>query len=272
MNLPDYSFLLSVYDKENPSYLDECLKSVFEQSHPSNDIVLVIDGPINIQLKEIIRKFECETLNLVYLEENVGLGDALRIGLEACKNEFILRMDTDDICHPYRAEKQVSFLASRKDVSAVGTPVLEFEDTIHNVTGKKEVPIEYKDVKLYSRYRNPICHPSVAFRKKNILIVGNYERLLLFEDYYLWLKLISNDYVVENIEEPLVWMRVDSNLYKRRGGISYIKKHYNFRKKEKKLGMINEIQFFQIVFVQSLIAIIPNDLRLLFYKKILRRT
>ena len=46
-----------------------------------------------------------------------------------------------------------------------------------------------------------------------------------FEDYYLWLKLISNDYVVENIEEPLVWMRVDSNLYKRRGGISYIKKH-----------------------------------------------
>lgn len=52
-----FSVLMSVYYKEKPAYLDEALNSLAIQTYKADEIVLVIDGQIPIQLKNVIDKW-----------------------------------------------------------------------------------------------------------------------------------------------------------------------------------------------------------------------
>ena len=51
-----YSVLMSVYYKEKPEYLKEAMQSMFDQTVPTNDLVLVCDGPLNVGLDEVINE------------------------------------------------------------------------------------------------------------------------------------------------------------------------------------------------------------------------
>ena len=62
-------------------------------------------------------------------------------------------------------------------------------------------------------------HMSVIFRKKAVQEAGSYVTLLYFEDYELWLRMISKGYKFHNLNEVLVYVRTDEGFQKRRGGI-----------------------------------------------------
>ena len=52
-----FSILCSLYHKENPEYLDSCFESIWcNQNLKPNEIVLVLDGPIGVELLEIVKK------------------------------------------------------------------------------------------------------------------------------------------------------------------------------------------------------------------------
>ena len=55
--MKDYSVLMSVYYKDNPDYLREAMKSIYDQTLPTNDFVLVCDGPLNDELDSVIIRF-----------------------------------------------------------------------------------------------------------------------------------------------------------------------------------------------------------------------
>ncbi|MBF4436469.1 amylovoran biosynthesis protein AmsE, partial [Vibrio anguillarum] len=48
-----FSVLMSLYDKESPRYYRECLESLASQSLQADEVVVVFDGPISVELKEI---------------------------------------------------------------------------------------------------------------------------------------------------------------------------------------------------------------------------
>ena len=105
-----FSVLMSVYFKESPSYLEAALSSVFTQTVMPDEVVLAEDGPLTSELDETISKFEKEyptILKVIKFENNRGLGKALHDGLLECSNEIVFRMDTDDIAHKDRFEKQL---------------------------------------------------------------------------------------------------------------------------------------------------------------------
>lgn len=92
---PSYSVLMSVYEKENPSYLEEALLSTLNQSISPEEIVLVEDGPLTSELNETIDSFSSarpELFTIIAYPENHGLGYALERGVPACRNEIIARM------------------------------------------------------------------------------------------------------------------------------------------------------------------------------------
>ena len=49
-----YSVLMSVYAKEKAEYLRSAMNSMWEQTLPTNDFVLVCDGPLNDELDKVI--------------------------------------------------------------------------------------------------------------------------------------------------------------------------------------------------------------------------
>ena len=104
-----YSVLMSVYHKENPIWFDESIKSMFDQTIKPNEFVLVEDGPLTKKLYDVVEKYKTKypkEFKVVAIEKNVGLGPALKKGIEECSNEYIARMDSDDYSMPKRIEKE----------------------------------------------------------------------------------------------------------------------------------------------------------------------
>lgn len=96
-----FSVLLSVYKNEKPEYLKSAIESIyFAQTLKPSEIILVEDGPLTVELYDVIRELKVKlenTLKIVKLEKNSGLGIALNKGIFECENELVARMDTDDI-------------------------------------------------------------------------------------------------------------------------------------------------------------------------------
>ena len=122
----EYSVLMSVYYKEKAEWLDYSIKSMLEQTIFPSEFVLVEDGKLTDELENVIKKYidKYQNLfNIVKLEKNVGLGPALRIGIENCKYEFIARMDSDDYSCKNRIEEQFKIFEKDESLGLVGCNV-----------------------------------------------------------------------------------------------------------------------------------------------------
>lgn len=269
----NFSVLMPVYIKEKPEYFDRALKSVLEEQllKPA-EVVIVEDGPITIELKNIIDKYKRDYPNIiksVILNENKGLGNALNIGLKATSFDIVARMDADDISLPERFERQYSFfLANKYDV--VGTNILEFETNEYNIVGQKKVPENHSDILKYAKFRSPINHPTVMFNKKAVLESGSYEKMPGFEDYYLWVKMLKKGYQFYNIQEPLLKFRTGKETIKRRGGLEYFKNEKALFKKFVEIEFLNYFQYLLSLSMRFPVRIAPKNFRMFFYKKFLR--
>lgn len=77
----NFSVLMSTYKNDNEKYLRESLDSIINQTIKPEEIILIVDGPITEGLNSVIQEYKqkCFFLKVKYLEENMGLGNALRI-------------------------------------------------------------------------------------------------------------------------------------------------------------------------------------------------
>lgn len=268
-----FSVLCSVYFKEKPEYLKGAIDSIINQTVKPSEIVLVKDGKLTKELDKIINDYDASNYGLfkiITLEKNVGLGEALRIGVNSCSNEIIARMDTDDICVPDRFEKQIKFLAKHPEVDLVGSYISEFEDNINNIIALRKVPVTVEEVNAFAKTRNPLNHMTVMYKKSSIISVGNYKSFLWNEDYYLWVRLINNNKKIMNIPEPLVYARAGSEMYQRRGGLKYVKNEVRLQKEFLNMGFINLPKFISNVTKRTIVRVVPNNLRSYIYRKFLR--
>lgn len=258
----NFSVLMSVYFKENPLFLDRSMLSIWdEQMVKPSEIVLVEDGPLTNDLYAVIDKWKDKlgsVLNIVKLEHNVGLGDALAIGIKKCTYDLVARMDSDDISMPYRFQKQLDvFMNSNIDVC--GSWINEFDRDENIINFVRIVPEHHSDIEKFAKNRNPINHMAVMFKKRRVLEAGNYQRLLFFEDYYLWMRMILNNSTFINIQESLVKVRAGKEQLLRRQGFAYalyeLKALWLFYKK----GFIGPFVFIRNSVLKFLIRIMPKS-------------
>ncbi len=268
----NYSVLMSVYYKENPEFLRQSMMSMFNQSAPTNDFVLVCDGSLTDGLNDVINEMQKhfgDILNVVRLPQNVGLGKALNEGIKHCKNDLIARMDSDDISYPDRYEKELEIFKDKK-VDIVSGTVEEFLNTPDDTYAKRILPQNNKEIIAFSKKRNPFNHPCVMYRREAIQNAGGYQDFYLLEDYYLWIRMLMNGSVGYNIQEPILWMRAGNGMYKRRAGLKYAKSQVELLKFMRDNNFINTGQRLKYSVVRVGSSIAPNFLRKFMYEKVLR--
>ena len=272
------SVLMSVYKKEHPVYFKLALESMINQTLQPDEILVVKDGPLTTELENVLAEVskqlsesESKTVLRTYqFEENVQLGRALRKGVEMCEYDFIARMDTDDIACPERLQKQYDYLNAHEDVAVVGGYIEEFCDD-NSFSNVKTMPCSAEDVRGYARFRNPLNHMTVMFRKEAVLMVGNYRHYPFLEDYDLWSRILSMGYEIENMPEVLVRARVGNELYGRRGGFSYCKRYLKLRWEQHKLGITNWFEWMIACAITIAVTVIPSGARKQVYQKVLRK-
>ncbi|EJG0480643.1 glycosyltransferase [Vibrio alginolyticus] len=203
-----FSVLMSLYDKEFPTYLNECFTSLSRQTLQANEIILVFDGPIREELRLVVNRWK-QKLNIIVVElpENKGLANALNIGLEHCSFDYVARMDTDDICASDRFSKQMNFMKRNPNVDICGTWATDI-DEVGNKTGIRKVPTEHHFIRKYI-WACPFIHPSVIFKKASIEKCGSYriDAPHRQDDYDLWIRCNELNLEFANIPQPLIFYR-----------------------------------------------------------------
>lgn len=267
-----FSVLMSVYKKEHPKYLAEALDSVFEQTLPPDEVVLMEDGPLTEELEQVIGEYKerYPALKTYQFKENVQLGRALAKGVELCSHELVARMDTDDIAVPNRFEQQYSYMQEHPDVAVCGGWMEEFNDA-ETYSKVKRMPESDEEIRRYAKYRNPLNHMTVMFRRQSVLLAGNYRHFPYLEDYDLWGRMLVKPGEFYNIPKVLVRMRNNDNVYERRGGFSYFRQYLGLRKIQRKIGLTNRWEYAMAIILTLLITLQPASLRKFIYQKILRK-
>lgn len=261
---------MSVYRNDEPKYLYEALYSTcYEQNIKPTELVLVADGLLSTELyqtiNDFIAKFPCCNIRLHQIDKNVGLGNALNIGLGLCNYDLVARMDADDISLPHRFERQLQFLSANPSIGVCGAYVEEVQPDSLKVLNIRKVPLEHDSILCFAKKRSPVSHPSVMFRKSKVLKFGGYPPFRKSQDYALWSLLLVNNVKFGNIPEVLLRMRTGEDLQLRRG-ISHFKYEFSVLKFQYQIGFLNFKEFVSNSFLRFILRALPSFLRAKIYK------
>ena len=109
------------------------------------------------------------------------------------------------------------------------------------------------------------------FRRDAVMKAGGYQPFPLLEDYYLWARMSAMGLTLMNQPDILVKVRVDANMYGRRGGFKYFKSNLALSRKLKELRLITLPEHIFNACVRFCVQVLmPEQLRSFFYKKALR--
>ena len=208
-NEPKVSVLMSVFNGDR--YLQQAIGSILNQSYTDFEFVIVDDGSSQAT-KEILTAQKDRRIVLITNPSNIGLTKSLNLGLAKCRGEYIARMDSDDISHSERLERQVAFLDQNPEISVTGTQIRVIDHT-----GKI---LEYSNISrgttaLSCRWQHlfdsPVAHPSAMFRREIVYNkLGGYdETFTTSQDYELWSRVIKF-HEIANLEEVLLDFRSHS--------------------------------------------------------------
>ena len=228
------SVLMSVYIKEKPLYLIEALNSIRNQSIKVDEFIIVKDGLLTTELNDVLSEFKesCKDFKvvLVQLKKNHGLGIALNEGLKFCNYDWILRMDSDDISRINRV--QIMREGVEKDNfshDVYGSHIEEFFDN-SKIRQTRKVKLLHKDISLALRKKNPMNHVTILAKKQSLLDIGGYKDFKSFEDYFLWARMIKNNFKFMNIDDITVDVRIGELMFKKRRGWFYFKQEFLMQK------------------------------------------
>jgi len=89
---------------KSPEMLDLCLRSAIEGQQNKNQIIVVVDGFYELN-KEVLEKWS-EYIDVLNLEENVGLCRGTNLGVYNAKHDKVLIVNDDNI-FPYEWDKEL---------------------------------------------------------------------------------------------------------------------------------------------------------------------
>ena len=100
---PKISVIVPIYKCED--FLDDCLKSVCEQTFRDIEIICVDDCTPDNSVA-IVEQYQArdDRIKLIRHEHNLGLGGARNTGIRAAAADFIASVDSDDTMKPHMIE------------------------------------------------------------------------------------------------------------------------------------------------------------------------
>ena len=272
--LPPYSVVMSIYAKDVPDWFGQAVDSMLGQTFPPDETIIVQDGPVSQELRDrveaYVREKEAGKIRSIVFEENQGLAEAMRVGIIASRNEWIARMDSDDISDPRRCERELR-KALEVGADIVGCDSEEFIGTIDNGMSKRVFPEDHEALIRFSKHRVPFCHPAVMMKKSAVLRAGNYRSVGVVEDYDLFVRMLATGAVGCTVKEILFHVRVNTDFYNRRGGWAYVKTLLNFNVELLRMKWMSPADFVVRSCGNILLGMAPVSVRTWLYRRMLRK-
>lgn len=196
--------------------LAESIDSIINQTYENWELIMCDDASTDSTL-EVANKYARKDKRIIVLRNDVnkGLAYSLNKCIKKATGNYIARHDGDDICKPFRLEKQLEFMKNNSSYDLVGTAVEYFDSK--GIWGEhylKENP-DINDVFSQSMF----SHPTILVRKEVIEAVKGYTVSNITqrtEDYDLYAKIYAKGFKGINLQSILLSVRRDKDAYRRR--------------------------------------------------------
>jgi glycosyltransferase involved in cell wall biosynthesis len=203
MTGPAVTVLLPVFNGER--YLRTAIGSILSQTFSDFELLVVDDGSAD-RSATVAASTGDARVRVVANERNLGLARTLNRGLQEAQGTWIARQDADDLSHPQRLERQMSYLAQHPDVVLLGTQARMVDDRGRLVRAV-ERPCEPASIRWWQMFDNSFLHTSVVFHRQAVLDLGGYDASLgRSQDYELWSRLVRT-HPTANLPDALVSYR-----------------------------------------------------------------
>ncbi len=199
------------YRGSNTEQFQEAVDSILKQTLLPESIHLIQDGPISDNLARLVESYVRgnENIQLLRIPQNEGLPYALNYSILYTTTPYYARMDADDIAHPERLEKQLTFMEKHPEVDILGTSAWEFKkDPSNENCFLRKMPADKPHIEAFFHYRSPLVHSSVIFRRSVFARIGLYNvHFFTQQDIELWARALRENVVINNLTEPLQYFR-----------------------------------------------------------------
>ena len=203
--MPLVSVLLSVHN--DARFLAAAVESVLRQTVDDLELIVVDDASTD-ETPAVLSAVRDPRLRVLRNEQQLGLAASLNRGLGEAQGRYVARLDADDVALPQRLESQLARIAATPSVAAVGTAVLDLDETGRVGTLHRN-PVGTRAVRWLTLFGSPFFHPTVLVDRELLDRHGlRYDPAYLeSEDYELWSRLLELGDGT-NLAEPLVLKRV----------------------------------------------------------------
>jgi len=170
--------------------VESAVASIQAQTLRDIRIIVVNDGSTD-GTQAIVERLAAEDGRVVPIRRaNGGIVDALNAGLAACTADLIARHDADDLAVPDRFEKQLAWMRSHPECSAVSGSIIEI-DAAGRELGPQVSPRspDLADPKHYPQMEPYLVHPFLMMRRASVEAVGGYRYVFHAEDTDLYWRL-----------------------------------------------------------------------------------
>ncbi len=195
------SVLMCTY--QSASTLERACRSILDGSYKDLELIVVDDGSTDFTPAVLEQLAFDPRLRAVRLEQNMGLTHGLNLALAQAKGAYIARMDADDVSHPDRLSKELTYLEAHPELGYVSCAVNLVEDG--TIWGERHFPDRPTVDDLM--HGNPYVHPGMLFRKEALDKVNGYRDIpqtVRCEDYDLVLRLKAEGIDGGNLPEVLL--------------------------------------------------------------------
>lgn len=196
---PLLSVVMAVYNSER--YLRKSIESVLAQTYRNFEFIIVNDGSADAS-ESIIKDYAARDNRITYLknEKNSGQSETRNKAIKSAKGEYVVVVDSDDICLPNRFEEQVSFFKNNSNVDVLGTSYCLFFDDMEDEC-EMVVSADSNDLRNGTP---PVHNPTCMIKRKTFVDYGYYDAMYdNAEDYELWLRWFSQGARFENMQKVL---------------------------------------------------------------------
>lgn len=188
-------------------YIKETLDSVFAQTYPHYQVIVINDGsPDSQELELVLAPYRDRVIYIT--QENRGLAGARNTGLRSATGKYVSLLDADDIWLPNYLTAQMQFIHDHPEFDLVYCNARFFGDSVY--AGKDFMSVcpstgEATARAIIARR----CHVfvSVTARREVLLRIGFDESLRSCEDFDCWLRFTAAGFKIGYHREILVLYR-----------------------------------------------------------------
>jgi len=247
-NMPNKtSVIIPFYNNE--SYIEDAISSVLTQTCPPKEIIVVNDGSTK-KSRQFLDQFDTR-VTIIDHEVNQGIAHARNTGVKHSTGEYIAFLDADDLFDPEKLKEQQNLLDKSPSIAACHTGVHVFSKNreIDETCIVKPKTLTFENSAIESH----VVPSSFIIRKKVFNDIGGFDPKIRTEDYDFFLSLLTKNYEIQFISEPLTWLRRDNHgnesskwQYVLYGRTDILKKHWKTLYKHN--GLISLFNFMQRTF------------------------